>query len=65
MADKEKPCKECGLLNDPKNKECDNCGSNQFLDKYKGQVVVFDAENSEVASKLDIKSSGKFALKYG
>lgn len=65
MADKEKVCKECGFLNSSKVKKCENCGSNQFLDKYKGQVVVFDAENSEVAKKLGIDNPGKFALKYG
>lgn len=62
MAEKDKVCKECGFLS--KEKECPNCGSKSFLDKYKGKVLVFNPE-SEVASKAGIKNNGKYALKYG
>lgn len=65
MADKYKVCKECGFLNDLKVKECTNCSSNQFLDKYKGRVIVFDSDSSEVAKRLEISANGKYALKYG
>lgn len=65
MAEKYKACKECGLLNVEKAKECENCGSSQFLEKYKGKVLVFDSDNSEIAAKLGISANGKYALKYG
>lgn len=60
---KDKVCKDCGFLSD--ENKCINCGSNNFLDKYKGKVLILDAEKSDVAKKLNIKSNGKFALKYG
>lgn len=63
MAEKDRVCKQCGFLTT--SKECESCGSNQFLDKYKGKVIVFKGEESEIAKKLNIKNSGKFALKYG
>lgn len=62
MASKKKVCKECGRLTD--EKECPYCGSRQLLDKYKGNVIVFNAKESEVAKKLNIKDNGNYALKY-
>ncbi len=63
MVEKKKACKECGYLT--LEKECPNCGSNQFVEKYKGRVVVLNAKESEIAEKLEIKNNGQFALKYG
>lgn len=60
---KDRPCKECGYLT--QESQCPNCGSNHFLEKFKGKVLILDFKNSQVAEKLNIKSNGKFALKYG
>lgn len=60
---KDKVCKQCGFLT--QESECPNCGSKYFLDKFKGRVLILDPVNSDIAEKLDIKTNGKFALKYG
>jgi RNA polymerase subunit RPABC4/transcription elongation factor Spt4 len=62
MAVKDKVCKQCGHLT--VEDKCEKCGSNQFLEKYKGKIAVFDAKRSELAEKLEIESNGRFALKY-
>lgn len=62
MVDKKKVCKDCGALT--KDKECVLCGSKNLADKYKGTVVVFDSENSQVAKKLNIEKNGSYAIKY-
>lgn len=62
MANKKKVCKECGFLTE--EKECPNCKSNQLQEKYKGIVYILDAENSNVAEKLNKKNKGIYALKY-
>ena len=63
MAKKEKSCKSCKYLTEEDT--CPNCGSSDFLENFKGIVVIFDPEKSEVAQKLGISSKGKFALKHG
>ena len=62
MAIKDKVCSNCGHLTT--EDKCEKCGSNIFLDKYKGKVIVFDSKRSEIAQKLNITSNGKFAMKY-
>lgn len=57
-----KACKQCGHLTT--EKECPNCGSQEFADKYKGAVMVIDPENSEIGKKLNIENQGVYALKY-
>lgn len=61
MVEKKKVCKECGRLNT--NNKC-ICGSNSFLEKYKGQVIILNAKQSDIAKKLNILDNGEFALKY-
>ncbi len=63
MAEKKKVCKNCGHLT--AEKKCPLCLSNQFIEKYKGSAVIFDAQNSIVAEKLQKNVNGKFAIKYG
>jgi RNA polymerase subunit RPABC4/transcription elongation factor Spt4 len=62
MVDKKKVCKDCGALT--AEKVCPICSSKNLADKYKGTVVIFDSENSEVAKRLKIEKSGTYALKY-
>lgn len=62
MVDKKKVCKDCGTLTTEKT--CPKCNSNQLLEKYKGNVLVLNAKESEVAAKLKIKDNGDYALKY-
>ena len=56
-------CRECGHMTP--EKKCPNCGSDQFIDKYKGKAVIFDVEKSHVAEKIEAKKEGAYALKYG
>ena len=61
MAIKKRVCKSCGYFTE--DKECPLCGSNSFIEKYKGKVVIFE-EDSIVAEKLQIKNKGMFAMKF-
>jgi RNA polymerase subunit RPABC4/transcription elongation factor Spt4 len=63
MAEKQKACKECGFITI--EKECSNCGSKVFLEKYKGRVAIIESKDSVIAQKLNLTSNGKFAIKYG
>jgi RNA polymerase subunit RPABC4/transcription elongation factor Spt4 len=65
MANKDKVCKQCGYLSASTEKKCENCGSQQFLDKYKGKAVIFDPKESTVAQKMGVEYAGTYALKYG
>jgi len=60
---KEHVCKQCGYFT--VQRKCPNCQSeNSISEKHKGMVVIYDIENSEIAQKIEARSSGKFALKY-
>ncbi|HUV79718.1 MAG TPA: transcription elongation factor subunit Spt4, partial [Candidatus Bathyarchaeia archaeon] len=39
------------------------CGSNAISPDWSGYVAIIDAEESEIAKKLEIKKAGKYALK--
>lgn len=62
MASKEKACKICKTIYEDGDK-CPNCESKESTDSFKGRIVVLDAEKSEIASKINIKSNGNFAIK--
>lgn len=60
---KKRVCKECGYFTE--ENVCPLCGSKQFLDKYKGKIVMFNVKDSVLSDKLNIKNNGVYALKYG
>ncbi len=35
----------------------------EFSETHKGEVYVFDSENSEIAKKMNLPKKGKFAIK--
>ncbi|MEM4330632.1 MAG: transcription elongation factor subunit Spt4 [Candidatus Pacearchaeota archaeon] len=43
--------------------KCPLCGETSYSESYKGEVEIFNPEKSSVAKTLEIKSSGKFAIK--
>jgi RNA polymerase subunit RPABC4/transcription elongation factor Spt4 len=45
------------------SKEVKNYNADELVDTFKGKVVVFDPERSEIAKELDIKEKGAFAIK--
>ena len=59
---KEKACRECRFLVEEGDK-CPNCSGNTFTTFWRGYVVILDAENSDIAKKMGITTTGKFALR--
>lgn len=58
---KEKACRICNTVFE--GNECPSCGSKEFSDSFKGKIIVFNPEKSEIAGKLNIKKSGTYAIK--
>lgn len=58
---KQKACKICKRIYE--EEKCPNCGAKESTDSFKGRIIVFDSEKSEIAQKLNIKSKGNFAIK--
>lgn len=56
-----KVCKKCKIF--VEGSTCPICKGNQFADSWKGRIFIIDAENSEVAKKMDIKQKGEYAIK--
>ncbi len=56
-----KVCKKCKIF--VEGSTCPICKGNQFTDAWKGRIFIIDAENSEVAKKMDIKQKGEYAIK--
>ena len=57
-------CRKCKYINTESN-ICKNCGSTELTREWYGYVIILEPEKSEIAKKLGIKISGKFALKVG
>jgi len=62
MAVKDKACKICKTIYE-EGEKCPNCDSKESTDSYKGRIEVLDAQKSEIASKINIKTNGNFAIK--
>lgn len=58
---KQKACKICNRVFE--GEKCPHCGSKEFTESFKGRIVMFDPEKSEIAKKLNIKEKGNFAIK--
>ena len=39
------------------------CNGNQFSDSWKGRIIVFKPEESEIAKKMGINKKGLYAIK--
>ena len=57
----EKACKQCKRI--VKGDVCPICKTSQLTPYWKGFTIIVDPENSEIAKRLDIKISGKYALR--
>ena len=42
---------------------CPLCKGNQFTESWKGRIVMFNVEKSDIAKKLEIKVKGEYAIK--
>jgi DNA-directed RNA polymerase subunit E" len=58
----EKACKNCRFIVSEGNK-CPNCGGTELTDKWSSYLIIFNAEKSELAKKIDAKMPGKYALR--
>jgi len=59
---KEKACRTCRFIVEEGDK-CPNCGGDTFTTFWRGYVVIMNPEESEIAKKMEINRSGKFALR--
>lgn len=58
---KEKACKNCHMMS--LGNVCPNCKSTNLSDDWTGLIIILDAENSEIAKKANVNSSGKYAIR--
>ena len=58
---KQKACKSCRAVYS--GDKCPKCGSEESSDNFKGKVIVFNPEESEIAKNSKIKDKGEYAIK--
>jgi DNA-directed RNA polymerase subunit E" len=58
---KQKACKICNTIYE--GEKCPSCESKESTEGFKGRVIVFNPEKSEIAKKLKLKEKGNFAIK--
>ena len=58
---KERACKNCKRL--IKGNICPICKKSELSAKWKGVVVIFDPENSEIAKKMKITAAGRYTIR--
>ncbi len=56
-----KVCRKCKIF--VNGSECPLCKGTSFSENWKGRIAVLDAERSEIAKKIGIKSKGEYAIK--
>lgn len=56
-----KVCRKCKIF--VNGSECPLCKGSSFSENWKGRIAVLDAERSEIAKKIGIKSKGEYAIK--
>lgn len=62
MASKGKACRNCRKVIE-KGKKCPVCESTSFTTFWRGYVVILDPENSDIAKKMGVSTTGKHALR--
>jgi len=58
---KQKACKICKSIYE--GEKCPECGNQEYTEEFKGRVMIFDAEKSEIAKKMKIAKKGLYAIK--
>ncbi len=58
---KKKACKKCKIF--VKGSECPICKTTDLTTSWKGRIVIFDSNKSEIAQKLNVKIKGDYAIK--
>ncbi|RFA93537.1 transcription elongation factor subunit Spt4 [Pyrobaculum aerophilum] len=57
-----KACKRCKTVVPEDAKQCPNCGSEEFVFKWRGMIVVIDPQKSCIAKRLGLEKPGIYAL---
>lgn len=57
-----KACRNCRMIVG-EEKACPNCQGTDLTERYTGEVIILDAEKSEVAKVVAVSAPGKFAVK--
>jgi len=58
---KKKACKKCRTF--VRGNECPTCKSTDLTTNWKGRVIIFNPEHSDIAKKMDIKEKGEYAIR--
>lgn len=58
----ERACKQCNRIVEGSD-ECPVCKNNDLSNSWSGLVVIYDAEDSEIAERLGTKTPGKYAIR--
>lgn len=58
---KPRACKICRTVHE--EEKCPKCDSREYTESFKGRIVVINPEKSEIATKLNLKEKGNFAIK--
>lgn len=56
-----KACKDCKIIYE--QSECPICKGKEFVDNWKGRIIIFNPEESEIAKKLKVNRKGIYAIK--
>ena len=59
----QKACKQCKAIFE--GAKCPQCGSAEFVDTFKGRLIVLNPDTSEISKNLKINKKGAFAIKLG
>lgn len=57
-----KACRYCRYIVPRDARQCPNCGSEEFVDRWRGMIAVIDPTRSCVAKRLGIERPGVYAL---
>lgn len=58
---KKKSCKNCKTIYE--GTKCPSCDSQESSESWKGKLIIFKPEQSEIAKKLKIQKPGTYAIK--
>jgi RNA polymerase subunit RPABC4/transcription elongation factor Spt4 len=58
---KERACLNCRMIFE--GTKCPSCGEGVFSETFKGEVEVFNPEESLIAKNMKINKKGRYAIK--
>jgi DNA-directed RNA polymerase subunit E" len=56
-----KACRNCNMIFE--GEKCHSCGGNDATDSFKGRVIIFNPEESEIAKRIKMGKKGTYAIK--